>query len=235
MKFSTVFVLLFFLTTLNSQETIVLEEDSISQTHNNVDLSNLEHFVLWLYYKNNTNDSIFVNWRREFGDNCPIEWEAATLDQNQGHFINVNESPYPITMAPYDSSFFLGQDILPKTIGGCCDIKLIFSLEGSPNNPIDTGYYHLEINSSGCIETSIIEENIKNVNIYPNPSSNVLRIENNSLLESLELIDLTGKIYYKSSILVSSEIDISHFQSGLYICKTKSKMGDFLITKIIKQ
>ena len=236
MKLLTAFILFFHITTLNGQDVILLVEDSISQLNENADISNdFLEFSLDLFFRNNTNDSIFVNWRREFGENCPLEWDVYSVDNVLSYFPQIDESQLPIPMSSIDSNFVLRQSFLPRTVAGCCDIKVIFSLDGSPTIPIDTGYYQIEINSSGCITTSIIEEATKKINVYPNPSSNVINIENNSLLESIEIFDLTGKEYFRSTAIDLVQIDISNFPSGVYICKFKSKLGDTSRMKFLKQ
>ncbi len=231
--------LFFFLSTtiLNGQSVILLEEDSVFQLNENADLSNnFAEFPLDLFYGNNTNDTIMVNWRREFGDNCPMEWQVITIDPILSYHPMVDESPNYITMAPGDSHFILRQSFVPRQVAGCCDIRMMFSLEGDPNNPIDTGYYHIEINSNECsISTAVQKEvEISGIKIYPNPSANLLKIENISFLESIEIFDSSGKRYYQKTNLVSNLIDLSSFPSGMYVCKIKSKLGGFLTTKILK-
>jgi len=145
MKFLSLLFLLFFVTNLLAQSVILLEEDSVFQIHENVDLSdNFIQFQLDLFYKNNTNENISVNWRREFGDNCPLQWDVFTSDQIISYIPQVNESMQPIPMTSVDSHFIVREIFTPRMVEGCCDIKMIFSLDGAPETPIDTGYYHIE-------------------------------------------------------------------------------------------
>ena len=114
---------------LNAQEVILFEQDSVSQINIGVDILNMsEDFPLDLFYKNNTSDTIKVNWRREFGANCPLEWDIVVADQNLTFTPEINESLASIPMNPSDSNFIIRQLVYPRSIAGCCDIKIILSL-----------------------------------------------------------------------------------------------------------
>ena len=229
MKFSFLLFLLFFVAKLPAQSIILLEEDSVSQVLENVDLSdNFTQFQLDLFYKNNTNENISVNWRREFGENCPLEWDVFTSDQIISYIPQVNESMQPIPMTPVDSHFIVREIFYPRMVNGCCDIIMIFSLDGTPETPIDTGYYHIEINDTGCMATSIQELDLGQFKIYPNPVSDIFNMENSHLIESFEILDLTGKIYPPT-------IDVSLFPPGFYFCKIKTTSNQTIIQKFVKQ
>ncbi len=231
MKISSIFIFFLFITTINGQSVILLEQDTISEIHESLSFD----FALPLYFKNNTNDSIAINWRREFVKNCPPEWYIATADPLLSYVYWINESPTPIPILPDGSSYSIAQLFYPNKIAGCCDVKMIFYVDGEPNNPIDTGYYHIEINATGCYITSSTEEIEEVIHLYPNPSSDIINIENNSALGSITLYDLKGNTYFKRTLSVPNKIDISSFPRGIYICKIKTKQGHYLTAKILKQ
>lgn len=232
MKIISFFVCFLSVTSLSSQS-ILLLEDTITEIQDSVDLPG-EYWTdeMWLMCSNNTSDTLYVNWRREFGEDCPAEWDWVTADANNHHLPDVNESPGP-NMLPPNAYFYFNQQIRLYT-PGCCDLKIIFSLDGSPNIPIDTGYYHVEINSNGCLLTSTMEEEMEAFKIYPNPSSNFLNLTNTHLLESIEIFDLVGKSCYKSSSIESSQIDISSFQPGVYIARLKTKLNGYFTIRFFK-
>ena len=232
---SLLFLLVFNILFLNAQDIILLEQDSVSLINTGVDISDVsENFALDLYFKNNTNESILVNWRREIGEDCPLGWDIFVADQFNTWIPEINESITPIPLTPNDSHFIVRQVFLPQTIAGCCDVKMIFSLEDEPNTPIDTGYYHIEINSGNCIITTVLEEEKERFDIYPNPTSNFLNIKNSQAIELIEIIDLSGKSYQYKVNTNLYQLDISSFHSGVYFCKIKNKSGEFVIKKIIK-
>jgi len=232
------FFTLFFtlsLLVVNAQSVILFENDSVSRTHTNADISSVSvDFGVDLYFKNNTTDTILVNWKRVIGQNCPLAWDIMTTGQLFTNAPNINESPAPLLLAPADSHFLIRQVYFPKTVAGCCDIRLIFTLDGAPNVPIDTGYYHIDINGGGCIATSILTEEKEQFNIYPNPTFDVLYLENGDLIETIECIDITGKIYQLLMNSKANQIDISALPGGIYFCRIRSKTGNIVVEKMVK-
>jgi len=230
MKLSLIYIVFLFTNSIIAQEFILLKEDSISLVVDDIN-ETVDIVALDLFYSNNTNDAVTINWRRELGDNCPNEWSIASVDPNLSYPPSVNESPQAILVSPNDSNYIMRQEFRTNSIAGCCDVKVIFTLG---DNPIDTGYYHLDINTNGCLETFVSEDDIEKHIIYPNPSSSVLNIDNNASIESIQIFDLTGKTYFESTGSVPSVITISHVPSGLYFCQIKNRGGHFTTSKIFK-
>ncbi len=96
------------------------------------------------------------------------------------------------------------------------------------------GNYAVIITSGNCSDTSqcltieniSVEENINtNFNIYPNPTKGKITIElNNSSSESqLSVYDLYGKVITKeTSIHKTTELNLTHLESGIYYILLKS-------------
>jgi subtilisin family serine protease len=87
---------------------------------------------------------------------------------------------------------------------------------GIPNfiNALD--YYHQ------YFPTSVDDFNLVNLKINPNPITthfSILNLEDNVSLYSLQIFSIRGKELVRISKLTSKEIDISKFESGLYILK----------------
>ncbi|MEZ4799742.1 MAG: T9SS type A sorting domain-containing protein [Flavobacteriales bacterium] len=72
----------------------------------------------------------------------------------------------------------------------------------------------------------------KNISIYPNPATSVINISSNEIIESIEFIDVFGKVS-KSSINVNSTIDVSNLSIGVYFLHLYTKKGS-VIKKFIK-
>jgi hypothetical protein len=74
--------------------------------------------------------------------------------------------------------------------------------------------------------------------MYPNPTSDILNIEINSSITNgqIEVFDLLGKQVYVQSIASNdaSQIDVSKWESGLYLVKITSENGNE-IKRFIKQ
>lgn len=70
------------------------------------------------------------------------------------------------------------------------------------------------------------------ISIYPNPFSESIRIDSNSSMEYIEVLDLTGKQIYGSSAQVSS-INTSDWQKGTYLVRCQSN-GVWHTGKMVK-
>ncbi len=73
---------------------------------------------------------------------------------------------------------------------------------------------------------------IEDFAVYPNPTNSVINISNlNRQVKNVRLIDVTGKIIYKSTN--TQPIDVRDFSKGLYILKIASKTGGVSSKKVI--
>jgi hypothetical protein len=61
------------------------------------------------------------------------------------------------------------------------------------------------------------------VNLFPNPTSGILNIESNELINRIELFDMLGKLVMTYGN--ERQIDISNLQSGLYLLRFTSENG----------
>jgi hypothetical protein len=93
-----------------------------------------------------------------------------------------------------------------------------------------------------CFLGKLIPENLasigfnkKNVQIYPNPTANVLHIvnSNNAAIENITITDLSGKkvLEQKENLSV---INVEHLQKGLYLLELEYEGGK-QIEKFMKQ
>ncbi len=73
------------------------------------------------------------------------------------------------------------------------------------------------------------------INIYPNPSSNLINIESDQKIKKIEVLSLNGQsIKLSKSELQIKKIDISEITSGFYFLKLTNELGQTSIKKIIK-
>lgn len=75
-----------------------------------------------------------------------------------------------------------------------------------------------------------IPENSELFTIFPNPTTDFINIECDDRIENVKIIDMSGKVLISSN---NTKIDISDFQSGVYILIIKTK-HNVLYEKIIK-
>ncbi len=74
--------------------------------------------------------------------------------------------------------------------------------------------------NDGGIESRVTREKMDKIEIYPNPTTGLLRIENINLLQNikLEIIDIKGKLVKEYSY-DNNAIDLSELVNGVYILK----------------
>lgn len=72
------------------------------------------------------------------------------------------------------------------------------------------------------------------VKIYPNPVSDVLKINSDKDFKDYEIIDGSGNVILKKQLL-SKEISISHLVSGNYFLRLKDQQGYTILLKFIKK
>lgn len=83
--------------------------------------------------------------------------------------------------------------------------------------------------------TSIEEEIVNNISVYPNPTKGQLTIDIDYDLnnETIEIINLLGEIVFQQQALSTQQIDLSNFDKGLYVIRIKSKEKTNYTSKLI--
>lgn len=91
-------------------------------------------------------------------------------------------------------------------------------------------------NPPSCLflNTNESQKNITLVKVYPNPVSDVLKINTNKDFKDYEIIDVSGKVIFKNQ-LSSKEISLSHLTAGNYFIKLKDQQGNVTLLKFIKK
>lgn len=82
--------------------------------------------------------------------------------------------------------------------------------------------------------TGIVEETLPNINIYPNPSKDWIKIDGISEVSDVQIFDVTGKLVLSQEYQVDDKIDISNLTVGMYILNIRNSEG-VSSKKIIKQ
>jgi len=122
----------------------------------------------------------------------------------------------------------------------CVDSKSFGQTETIPMSGLIIGNtYYIKVqdfNSSGsastytftiCVQNGITTATqssaaLSAISLYPNPTQNVLNIENVSIETKVELIDLTGKTIFVRDLSSDTQVDLSNYSAGVYILKLTS-------------
>ena len=111
--------------------------------------------------------------------------------------------------------------------------------QDGPNIPVNAGTYNVSFEKSSgnyafSNTLSTPQNAISNVKIYPNPTNTIWNISFTNAIESIELLDVTGKILQSLIPNVTQfQLDSSSLSNGIYFVKIKSGL-DFTVQKIIK-
>ena len=77
-----------------------------------------------------------------------------------------------------------------------------------------------KINATGEYYTSI------QIDIFPNPATNYIDIQSNSIMQNISIIDITGKVIYRKKVNThTDQIVISNISKGYYFINIQSKEG----------
>ncbi len=113
----------------------------------------------------------------------------------------------------------------------------LMNKEGLPAAPFKTDTWNNTINISS-VSTAVDEQNLQHQNIYPNPVKDILFVESTDIINSVEVLDVSGKMILKKNVENESkvELNINNFQPGIYLLKMLEKSGSevnrkFIITK----
>ncbi len=98
------------------------------------------------------------------------------------------------------------------------------------------GNYAVQIDDNGCVDTSacfLVDftglDDLENagISIYPNPSTGLFTIESVQSLETVQILDIKGRMIYEATELNESslEINISNENSGVYYVRISGAFG----------
>jgi hypothetical protein len=110
------------------------------------------------------------------------------------------------------------------------------------NGTVSNNRPNIRISISGAKQSGgevneIFNENTSIVSVYPNPTRDLVTIESNGQVKSIEVYSISGaKVYSNSNITnsASNEVDLSNFQNGVYVVIVNDGVKRHTL-KVIKQ
>jgi len=90
--------------------------------------------------------------------------------------------------------------------------------------------------SKDIVTTTQLNQSLKNITIYPNPSSNTIEIKSNNEFTKVTIVSLEGRIVYdkENDKTNSLQVDVSSFANGVYIVNVVEENGKLVSQKLIK-
>ena len=80
--------------------------------------------------------------------------------------------------------------------------------------------------------SGILEQNIAQAHVYPNPATDIINIKNSTDFEGISIFSMTGKLVYQTNE-VSSSVNVSDFPTGMYNLQAISTDGKIYQAKFI--
>jgi hypothetical protein len=92
------------------------------------------------------------------------------------------------------------------------------------------------LNSIG-LYTAVAEiNNFKSIQIFPNPTSEIITIASNQVFETINVFDISGKMVYSQTNNTKQnnlELDLSSLNNGIYFIHTQNANGEVSKSKIV--
>jgi TolB protein len=108
------------------------------------------------------------------------------------------------------------------------------STVGDPDTSSGATLWTIEAPINGTVGINTISNNNNNLQIYPNPTKGIIRVNSINEAKKISVLDISGRIIFEKSKPQQQEtIDLSNFDNGIYIINilTDKKV---LTTQIIK-
>lgn len=94
--------------------------------------------------------------------------------------------------------------------------------------------------STSRVITYSVTDDVKTIEtlslkVFPNPANNELKLQNNSDIIDVEIINYAGQIVMSKVKIENNSINISSLPGGVYILKATDRDGNFGTVKFIKK
>jgi hypothetical protein len=108
--------------------------------------------------------------------------------------------------------------------------QLIFS-----GNPSGSGVIYVDNVLFHNVVTGLETIQASDLKLYPNPVQNELSITHSENIVSIQIYSLTGETILVQKEMKAAKIDVSHLESGMYVCVMENINGDIRQEKFIKE
>lgn len=226
----SIFFFIFPLFFIPSFAQIAFYEDSVAEV---VSPPPSFEVVTYNFIKNNSSDTVIYRWRRVV-EEIPSTWESAVCDEIACRFPSVNTINDTIKIAPGDSTNLDVHFYNEGRVGEGYVEVIAFDVADSANTVVNAKFYAKAENEDVDVSISRVEKN--SFDIYPNPASDAINIKGLENISSNAIIEIYSIIGVKVAEVEYSRnsIDVSAFQSGVYLLKVSDKNKSYSQT-FIKQ
>lgn len=163
-------------------------------------------------------------------------WIAPAVGEIDNYLLDVasdNAFTAPVTGSP----FTIPSTELTKTISGLAtSITYYYRVRAEKTGVTGQGTFSDVISVQTDYTTSDMQIDNGSVRVYPNPATDKLYIEAESLqkVKTVKLYDLRGRLIMSVQKPFSNEIDILGFSAGMFLIEIATENGVF-VDKLIKR
>jgi len=120
-----------------------------------------------------------------------------------------------------------------SSVSGTNDVFLVFT--GGSGSLFNVDWFEFSTNTKSAKLSPAILNNAENtIMVYPNPTSDILNIEN-GVGASVGIYNTLGRLVYNTNVLNNKQtIDLSEFSTGIYFLRMNNK-GNVTTRKVLKQ
>jgi hypothetical protein len=169
---------------------------------------------------NSTGTSVqnYDSWNSQMNDNGDLikYYDLTTLKSNL---------TLPVSLMYIDYSQKIGEDILGSYVN---QLDSIYFNDASGDLNSITYYYYSENENNSLKNLEDIA-----IKMYPNPSTGLIYMSSNTIIKSIIVRDITGKIVFQNKSEISSKIDLSSLTNGMYQLSMYDESGRTLKTEKI--
>lgn len=180
---------------------------------------------------NLTTDDVSALWRIDRVD-APEQWELQICDAVTCYALGLEECPDD---RPND--FLGGQTIDIYSIKvkvpedafgteGIGDFDFVMYNANDESEVLLT--LPMVVNGNACTSSSEDLEDARELNIYPNPTSDVFRVSNNDAISSLVVYNVIGSEVKRFGKSLSGAYDVNDLTEGMYLVRMFNEGGDLL-------
>jgi len=191
--------------------------DKKSMIVNDSDVTNLGGISSILFHTNNFQFSNLIEYKT---------WYLVFPAQNQNELASIDFDTFEHFYTSYGPIGFPFDEFISDSWGGLPETEETVNTYFKKGNQTWGTPFTFTV---GLEENSTLENSIQ---LYPNPVKDVLNINTTSQLQRVRIFTIDGKLQLESQN--STNIDVSHFQAGLYLIEMTTDKG--VVTKrLIKQ
>ncbi len=117
-------------------------------------------------------------------------------------------------------------------------LELSLTTKGNTSSKFlnESGTFTLNVQDSSVLSITDVQESKFDFSVFPNPAQDFIRIKSRNTISSIEIFTLSGQklLHEKTTSNNTNTIDVTYFDSGLYLLKINSETKSYTKKLVIK-